>query len=134
MSSPSSPSPEQPSPRPLRATIAFSCWLAASVLLIVGGLIAATVSWPGAVNTLYRGSGVLTVIVGAAMAFLAGRSRNGDPRFRRAAMALALAAAAVIAIAAAFRLVPVHMLTLAGVILLIAGTVLNAQISRGTGD
>jgi uncharacterized membrane protein len=104
------------------------------VLLIVGGLIAATVSWPGAVNTLYRGSGVLTVVVGVAMAFLAGRSRGGDPRFRRAAMALALAAAAVIAIAAALRLVPVHMLTLAGVILLIAGTGLNAQLTRGTGD
>jgi hypothetical protein len=49
-------------------------------------------------------------------------------------MALALAAAVLIAIAAAFSLVPVHMLTLAGVILLIAGTVLNAQIARGAGD
>lgn len=134
MPAPSSPSEKQPSPRSLRATVAFSCWLAASVLLIVGGLIAATVSWPGTVNTLYRGSGVLTVIVGVVMAFLAGRSRGGDPRFRRAAMALALAAAVLIAIAAAFSLVPVHMLTLAGVILLIAGTVLNAQIARGAGD
>jgi hypothetical protein len=134
MPSPSSPSPQQPSARRLRATIAFSCWLAASVLLIVGGLIAATVSWPGAANTLYRGSGVLTVIVGAAMAYLAGRSRAGDPRFRRAAMTLALAAAAVIAVAAAFSIVPVHLLTLAGVILLIAGTALNVQTSRGTGD
>jgi hypothetical protein len=133
MPSPSSPPPQQPSPRPLRATIAFSCWLAASVLLIIGGLIAATVSWPGDVNTLFRGSGVLTVIVGAVMAFLAGRSRNGDPRFRRAAMALALVAAMVIALAAAFRLVPVHLLALAGVILLIVGTVLNVETPRGTG-
>lgn len=133
MPSPPSPSRQQPSPRPLRATIAFSCWLAASVLLIVGGLIAASVSWPGTVNTFYRGSGVLTVIIGAAMAFLAGRSRGGDPRFRRAAMALALTAAALIAIAAAFSLVPVHLLTLAGVILLVVGTALNVQTSRGAG-
>jgi hypothetical protein len=105
-----------PPPRPRAVTAAFWCWVVASILLIIGGLIAASVGLP----PVYRGAGVLTAIGGAAMAFLAGRTRSGDPRFRRAAVALF----------AVFGVV--HMLTLVAVIPLIAGTVLIGRPSTET--
>lgn len=102
--------------------------MAAAVLLIVGGLLAAAVDLPGLNTTLFRGTGVLTALAGLAMAFLAGRSRTGDPRFRRAASALSLAIVMVVGLTAAFGVV--HILTLLAVILLIVGTALNARYAR----
>ncbi|BBX34585.1 hypothetical protein MMAG44476_23819 [Mycolicibacterium mageritense DSM 44476 = CIP 104973] len=121
-------SAEPPSP-PLRATIGFWVWLTASVLLIVGGLFAAAVELPGLNTVLFRGTGVLTALGGAAMAYLAGRSRTGEPRFRRAALALSMALVVVIGLTAALGVV--HILTLLGVLLLIAGTILNARVDFG---
>src|SRR6185503_13366868 len=112
-----------PPPRPRAVTAAFWCWVVASILLIIGGLIAASVGLP----PVYRGAGVLTAIGGAAMAFLAGRTRSGDPRFRRAAVALSLA---IVVLVAVFGVV--HMLTLVAVIPLIAGTVLIGRPSTET--
>ncbi|MEV0668640.1 hypothetical protein [Mycobacterium sp. NPDC050441] len=124
MSSPSSPS--------RRATIGFSCWLVGSVLLIVGGLIAAFASWPSAESTLFRGVGVLTALAGAGMAYLAGRSRSGDARHRRAAVALSMAIVVVVGLIAAFSLAPVHILTLLALLMLIVGTGLSAlSLRRG---
>ncbi|MDV3125554.1 hypothetical protein M1247_11570 [Mycobacterium sp. 21AC1] len=126
MSSPSTP-------RPLTATIGFGCWLAAAVLLIVGGLLAASADLPGLNSTLFRGSGVLTALAGLGMAFLAGRSRTADPRFRRAAIALSLAIVVLVGLTAAFGVV--HIVTLFAVLVLIAGTILNAlPTSRRNGD
>ncbi|MGV0740839.1 hypothetical protein [Mycolicibacterium sp. XJ870] len=115
----------EPSPPPsLAATIGFYFWLVAAVLLMVGGMIAAAVSLPGLDSVVLRGAGVLTALAGVGMAFLAGRSRSGDPRFRRAAIALSLAIVVIVAVIARFGLV--HILTLLAMILLIFGTILNA--------
>jgi hypothetical protein len=107
-----------PEQRPRGVTAAFWCWVVASVLLILGGLIVASASLP----PLSRGGGVITGLAGAGMAFLAGRSRTGDTRFRRAAVALSLAIVLLMPLVVMFGVV--HVLTLLGVLLLIAGTVL----------
>jgi len=110
-----------PQSRPRVVTAAFWCWVAASLLLIVGGLIPATLAVPG----LYRGAGVITALAGVGMAFLAGRSRRGDSRFRRAAVALSLTIVVLVAILAVLRIPSV--LTLLAVIPLIVGTVLMTR-------
>jgi hypothetical protein len=110
-----------PQPRPRVVTAAFWCWVVASLLLIVGGLLAASVSLPA----VFRGAGVITALAGAGMAFLAGRSRYGDTRFRRAAVALSLTIIVLVALVAVFGVV--HVLTLLAVIPLIAGTVLMTR-------
>jgi hypothetical protein len=112
-----------PSSRPRAINAAFWCWLVAAMLLIMGGVLAASVGLPA----LYRGSGVLTAVAGAGMAFLAGRSRSGDGRFRRAAVALSLAIVVLVALLSVFGVV--HILTLLAVIPLIVGTVLMTRPS-----
>ena len=91
-----------PSPRPRAVNAAFWCWVVAALLLMVGGLIAASASLPA----LFRGAGVISAIAGAGMAFLAGRSRAGDARFRRAGIALSLAIVVLVAVVAALGVVP----------------------------
>jgi hypothetical protein len=118
------------SPASRRATISFGCWLVGAVLLIVGGLIAASASWPSAESTLFRCVGALTALAGAGMAYLAGRSRSGDARYRRAAIALSMAVVVVVGLIAAFSLAPVHILTLLALLLLIVGTGLSALAQR----
>jgi hypothetical protein len=107
-----------PQSRPRVVTAAFWCWIAASFLLVLGGLIAASLNVP----VVFRGAGVIFALAGAALAFLAGRSRSGDTRFRRAALALALALVVLIALAALFQLT--NGITLLAVFPLVAGTVL----------
>ena len=104
--------------RPRAVTAAFWCWMVASVLLILGGSIVAFAGVP----PVSRGGGVITGLAGAGIAFLAGRSRTGDIRFRRAAVALSLAIVVLMPLVVMFGIV--HVLTLLGVLLLIAGTVL----------
>ncbi|OMC37666.1 hypothetical protein A5740_04565 [Mycobacterium sp. GA-1841] len=131
MPSPPASSESRPAPnRPLVATVGFSFWLVAAVLLIVGGMIAASVSLPGLDTWLFRGGGVLTALAGLGMAFLAGRSRTGDRRYLRAAIALSLAIMVIVALTARFGVV--HILTVFGVVLLIVGTGLSAlSLRRG---
>ncbi|WP_029110668.1 hypothetical protein [Mycobacterium sp. URHD0025] len=129
-----SPTTPTPTPRSRRATIAFGCWLAGAVLLIVGGLIAASASWPSSESTLFRGVGLITALAGAGMAFLAGRSRSGDARHRRAAIALSMAIVVVVVLIAALSLAPVHILTLVALLPLIAGTGLSALPLRKGDD
>lgn len=83
-------------PRPRVVAIAFWCWLAASILLILGGLLLAFSQAP--VPVFFRGAGVLWVVVGALLSYLAGRARSGDTRFRRAAVALSIALAVLLAL------------------------------------
>lgn len=118
-----------PQSRPRVVTAAFWCWVVASLLLIVGGLIAASVS---ALPTVYRGGGVITVLAGAGMAFLAGRTRSGDTRYRRAAVALSLAIVVLVALCAVVGVV--HVLTLLAVLPLIAGTVLITRPAAAAGQ
>jgi hypothetical protein len=114
-----------PQSRPRVVTAAFWCWLVASLLLIVGGLIPASLAVPA----LYRGAGVVIALAGVGMAFLAGRSRTGDTRFRRAAVTLSMTIVVLIAVLAVLRIPSV--LTLLAVIPLIAGTVLITRPAAG---
>ncbi|BBX88581.1 hypothetical protein H5U98_26475 [Mycolicibacterium boenickei] len=115
-----------------RATISFGFWLAGAVLLIVGGMIAASASWPSAQSTLFRCVGVLTALAGVGLAYLAGRSRSGDARYLRAAIALSMAIVVVVALIAAFSLAPVHILTLLALLLVIVGSgVSTVSLRRG---
>ena len=107
-----------PSPRPRAVNAAFWCWVVAALMLIVGGLITASAGIPG----LFRGTGVLTAVAGAGIAFLAGRSRVGDARFRRAALALSLAVVVLVALLSILGVV--HILTLIAVLPLIAAIAL----------
>jgi hypothetical protein len=105
--------------RPRAVTITFWCWVAAALLLMVGGLIAASVS---TLPPVFRGAGLIGAVAGAGMAYLAGRTRRGDARFRRAGIALSLVVVVLVALTAVVGVV--HILTLLSVIPLIAGTVM----------
>jgi hypothetical protein len=77
-----------PLQRPRIVNIAFWCWLGAAVLLAALGLLLALNK--ANVPIFLRGAGALFVVAGLALGYLAGRTRTGDTRFRRAAVALAL--------------------------------------------
>jgi hypothetical protein len=119
-----------PQSRPRAVTAAFWCWVVASIMLIVGGLIAATVT---ALPAVYRGGGVVTVLAGVGMAFLAGRSRIEDARYRRAAIALSLVSVVLVAIVSVLG-GAVHVLTLLAVLPLIAGTVLITRPAASSSE
>jgi CDP-diglyceride synthetase len=119
-----------PPSRPRVVTAAFWCWVVASTLLIVGGLIAASVA---ALPTVYRGGGVITVLAGVGMAFLAGRTRSADTRYRRAAVTLSLAIVVLVATVSVLGGV-VHVLTLLAVIPLVAGVVLITRPATSSSD
>ncbi|MBS1695236.1 MAG: hypothetical protein JST91_23775 [Actinobacteria bacterium] len=104
-----------PSPRPRIVDVAFWVLLAGAVMLILGGLLATTVTFDAARRAItssvdddrvrtylvvYRGMGVGAILAGGALAFLGGRARRGDPRYRRALLALALATVAVLGVIA----------------------------------
>ena len=83
-------------PRPRIVSIAFWCWLAASILLILGGLLLVFSTGPAPV--FFRGAGVVWIVSGAVLSYLAGRARGGDTRFRRAAVALSIALTLLLAL------------------------------------
>ena len=107
-----------PQSRPPVVTAAFWCWVVASFLLMLGGIISVSLNLP----LVYRGAGVISLLAGGGMAFLAGRARTGDTRFRRAAVALSLSGIVLVAVASVLRMI--NLFTLLAVIPLIAGTVL----------
>ena len=81
--------------RPRIVTIGFVLWALAAVLLIAAGLaLALSVAAMG----FYRGAGVLSVLAGIGLGFLAGRARLGDARFHRAAVALSLVLVVLLAV------------------------------------
>jgi membrane protease YdiL (CAAX protease family) len=94
--------------------------LAAAILLIAGGLLTATVNLAG-LPVAFRAVGVLSALVGIAIALLAGKTRSRDPRFRRAAIALSLATVVIVGLMAVFAVI--HVLSLLALLPLIAATV-----------
>jgi peptidoglycan/LPS O-acetylase OafA/YrhL len=81
------------------------------VIMIVGGLMASAATFDAAraaidptisdeqvrsYLTIYRFSGLGTVLAAGALAFLAGRARRGDARFRLATLGLAFAMVVVV--------------------------------------
>jgi hypothetical protein len=93
-------------PRPRIVDAAFWSWLVAAVLLIVGGAPPQLLSFksvrgraPGTVPdqeiktflVFYKGAGIIAILLGAAIAYLAVRTRGGDRRSRRNALALSIA-------------------------------------------
>jgi peptidoglycan/LPS O-acetylase OafA/YrhL len=99
-------------------------------MLMVGGLIAATVNLN--LPTAYRGAAILTILAGGGMALLAGKSRGGDVRFRRAAVALSLTIVVLVGLMAAFGVV--HIITLLAIFPLIAGAVLMTRPGATTDE
>lgn len=105
--------PPSPHARPRVVDVAVWLLLAGAVLLIFGGLMSVTLSFDTVRSmadaamsdeelrnylTLHRGAGVFCLVAGAALAFVAGKTRAGDERFRRATVALALAAIVLVAV------------------------------------
>jgi len=73
-------------PRPRIVEVAFWTWVAAAILLVFFGILIATSNAPA----FSRGAGVVFLVAGLTLAYLAHRARNGRSRFRWAAVALAL--------------------------------------------
>ena len=103
--------------RPSAVTTAYWLLVLGAALLMAGGLITATLGFetvrrtqPASVTDesvnallwLNRGIGILFILSAVALGWLARRARRRDPRFRRAAVALALAIVLVVAIASVF--------------------------------
>ncbi|MFN0141934.1 MAG: hypothetical protein ACKVP6_00625 [Mycobacterium sp.] len=124
-------------PRSGAATTAFWLLAVGAVLLMLGGVMAATVGFdalrrsaPPTVSDqsvrnylrLYRGAGVLFAVAAAALAGFAARARAGDARYRRAATALALAIVMLVGVAAVFA--GTHILALLSLLPIIAGTLM----------
>ena len=106
-------------PRPRAVTVAFWCWFVGAALLIVGGVFTVAVPIP----VIFRGIGVIGAVAGVALALLAGRTRDGDRRFRRAAIALSSAIVVVVAAQVVFGGV-LNVFTVVALVPLGAGTVL----------
>jgi hypothetical protein len=109
-------------PRPRALNVAFWLLLAGAVMLMAGGLFAASASIPA----VFRGAGIVCVVAGAMIAFLAGRVRkSGDPRFRRATLALSLVVVVLVSLVAVLGVV--HILALLSVLPLIVGAMLLSR-------
>lgn len=114
-----SASPSTSSTRPRTVDLAFWTWLLAAVMLVTGGLLLAFTD--ADVPTLLRISGVVNVLAGLALAYLARRARGGDVRFRRAAIALALSLTLLLAL---FALISQGLVWLVTMVLTTVGGVL----------
>lgn len=114
--------------------------VAGAVLLIAGGLMAATVSYdalrqaaPPTVadgdvrqyGVLYRGAGVLFAVAGAALVVMATRAGLRDLRLRRAIMTLALTIVVLVGLASVFA--GTHILALLSLLPIIVGTLLLSR-------
>ena len=126
-----------PESRPGVVTAAFWLLVGGAVLLMTGGLLAATVGFdtlrqaagPSVSDQsirdylrLYRGAGILFSIAAAALAVFAIKAHNRDLRYRRATMSLGLAIVVLVAIAAVFA--GTHVLALLSMVPIIIGTLL----------
>lgn len=127
--------------RPAAATTAFWLLVAGGVLLVLAGLITATVSFTTLRNAqppevsdqsiydmlwLNRGVGILFGVAGLALIWLAVRARNRDLRFRRAAMTLGLTIVVVVAAASFYG---GHILALLSLVPIVTGTLLLSRPS-----
>lgn len=105
--------------RPRVVEVAFYLWLLAAISLVVLGMLVAFTK--GDVPPVFRGVGVLFAVSGLALGFLAGRSRDGNPRMRRAGVGLALALVVVLVL---FTLLTRGVLWLIPMVLTMAGAML----------
>ena len=136
--------PDQ-SARPRQLTIAFWLLVVGAMLLLLGGMLSASTSFETLrqvadnadaaagsghrttddmlrdVLTLYRVTGVFAMVVGVVLAFVADKTRSGDPRFRRATLGLAIAAVVLIAM---FNIVVLNLLTVVALIPIAVAAVL----------
>lgn len=114
--------------------------VAGAVLLVVGGLMAATVSFdalrqaaPPTVSDqdvsrygmLYRGAGLVFAAAGVALAVMAARARLRNPRLRRAVMTLGLTIVVLVGLAAVFA--GTHILALLSLVPIVVGTLLLSR-------
>ncbi len=99
----------------MSSTLAFWSFIGGAVIMLVGGLMASTATYdvaraaiPDTVSddqvrnylTIYRSTGIGSAVAAGALAFLAGRARGGDARFRLAVLGLAFAVFVVIGLLA----------------------------------
>ncbi len=111
----SAPVPE----RPRIVDAVFWLWLLAAVSLVVLGMLMALTR--GNLPPVFRGAGILFAVAGLALGYLAGRTRAGHARMRRAAVGLALALVVLLAL---FTLMTGGVLWLVPMILTMVGAVL----------
>ena len=107
-------------PRPRAVDIAFWLLLAGAMLLVINGLMAATLDFEPAMAGFQRGAGIFSVAVGVAVGFLAGQTRKGDPRYKRATVAFAVSIT-VLVVAVAVLLNLYYVLALLAVIPIVFG-------------
>ncbi len=108
-----------PSGRPRVVEAVFWLWLVAAIsLVLLGALMALT---RGNLPVLYRGAGILFALAGLALGYLAGRTRAGHARPRRAAVGLSLALVVLLAL---FTLMTGGILWLVPMILTMVGAVI----------
>jgi hypothetical protein len=127
--------PDSPT-RPRIVDVAFWLLVLGAVLLMFAGMLAVSASFDslraafadsvsddtvrGWLN-LHRAAGVFCILVGLSLAYVGGRTRSGDPRYRRSAVALSVAAVVLVGLLGLFA--GLSMLSLLGLVLVAASAV-----------
>jgi hypothetical protein len=127
-------------PRPRAVDVAFWLLVVGAVLLLAGGMFAATLSYDTLRNAavpsvsdqairdylrFHRGAGVVCALAAVALAVLVVRTRAGDSRFRRAAMGLGLVIVVLVGVVAVFF--GTHIFALLSLLPIIVGTLLLSR-------
>jgi heme A synthase len=133
-----------PPTRPRAVNIAFWVSIAGAVLLVAGGLLgifrtfgefrttfvtSVTDDQVRQILTMHRATGVVYVIVGLVLALLAGRTRKGDTRFRRALVALSVLVVVLLAAAMVFLRIVLELPAVLAVIPIAIGATLFTRPS-----
>lgn len=126
--------------RPRSVDVAFWLLVAGAVLLMAGGMLAATLGYDTLRSAagssvsdqtirdylrFHRGAGVVCALAAVALAALVVRTRAGDPRFRRATMGLGLAIIVLVGVVAVFF--GTHIFALLSLLPIIVGTLLLSR-------
>ena len=127
-------------PRPRAVDIAFWLLVVGAVLLLAGGMLAATLGYdtlrhaaqPSVSDQtirdylrFHRGAGVVCALAAVALAALVVRTRAGDSRFRRATMGLGLAIVILVSVIAVFF--GTHIFALLSLLPIIVGVLLLSR-------
>jgi len=135
-----------PPNRPRVVDAAFWCFIGGAVVMIVGGLMASTATFEDAraaidatvsdeqvrgYLTVYRVSGLGSVLAAGALAFLAGRARRGEARFRLATLGLSFAVVVVVGLLAVGVGFVEPLVLLALLPVLVGAALLNVPAARG---
>jgi hypothetical protein len=119
--------------RPRVVTAAFWCWVVASAMLVMLGLLLALNQ--ANLPIFLRAAGGLLAVTGLALGYLARLAREGHSGFRRATVALALALVVVLALfiligGGGILWVAPMILTLTGAILIMRPSATTAEDAR----